>query len=84
MENYKRILECITRAYNFKDLKVHYVNKLSAIDTEERERVLGDLGKVKGKLRDLQLSQTEGKVMLKLQLEKIDRLEGENKRFRED
>ena len=60
------------------------MSKLSAIDTEERERVLGDLGKVKGKLRDLQLSQTEGKVMLKLQLEKIDRLEGENKRFRED
>jgi len=66
-----------------KDIRVHYVSKLSAIDTGERDRALGDLEKVRGELRELQLRQTELQVRLKLQQEKIDRLEGENKRFRE-
>ena len=60
---------------------MHYVSILSAIDIEKRDRALGDLGKVRGKLKDLQLSQTEMKLRLKLQQEKIDRLEGENKGF---
>ena len=60
---------------------MHYVSILSAIDIEKRDRALGDLGKVRGKLKDLQLSQTEMKLRLKLQQEKIDRLEGENKRL---
>jgi len=66
-----------------KDIRVHYVSKLSAIDTGERDRALGDLEKVKGELRELQLRHTELQVRLKLQQEKIDRLEGDNKRFRE-
>ena len=59
------------------------MSKLSAIDTGERDRALGDLEKVRGELRDLQLRHTELQVWLKLQQEKIDRLEGDNKRFRE-
>jgi len=66
-----------------KDIRVHYVSKLSAIDTGERDRALGDLEKVRGELRELQLRHTELQVRLKLQQEKIDKLEGENKRFRE-
>ena len=31
-----------------KDIRVHYVSKLSAIDTWERDRALGDLEKVTG------------------------------------
>jgi len=66
-----------------KDIRVHYVSKLAAIDTSERDRALGDLEKVKGELRELQLRHTELQVRLKLQQEKIDRTESENKRFRE-
>ena len=36
---------------------------------------------MRGELRELQLRQTELKVKLKMQVEKIDRLEGENKRL---
>ena len=56
------------------------MSKLSAIDTGERDRALGVLEKVRGELRELQLRQTELQVRLKLQQEKTDRLEGENKR----
>eukprot|EP00092_Neocalanus_flemingeri_P015682 GFUD01016976.1.p1 GENE.GFUD01016976.1~~GFUD01016976.1.p1 ORF type:complete len:694 (+),score=255.48 GFUD01016976.1:36-2117(+) len=66
-----------------KDIRVHYVSKLAAIDTSERDRAVGDLEKVRGELRELQLRQTELQVRLKLQQEKIDKLEGDNRRFRE-
>jgi len=66
-----------------KDIRVHYVSKLAAIDTSERDRALGDLEKVKGELRELQLRHTELQVRLKLQQEKIDKLEGENRRYKE-
>jgi len=66
-----------------KDIRVHYVSKLAAIDTSERDRAVGDLEKVKGELRELQLRHTELQVRLKLQQEKIEKTEKENKRFRE-
>jgi len=66
-----------------KDIRVHYVSKLAAIDTSERDRAVGDLEKVKGELRELQLRHTELQVRLKLQQEKIDKLDGDNRRFRE-
>merc|ERR1712096_73730 len=50
-----------------KDIRVHYVSKLAAIDTSERDRAVGDLEKVKGELRELQLRHTELQVRLKLQ-----------------
>ena len=43
---------------------MHYVSILSAIDIEKRDRALGDLGKVREKLKDLQLSQTKMKLRL--------------------
>jgi len=66
-----------------KDIRVHYVSKLAAIDTSERDRALADLEKVRGELRELQLRHTELQVRLKLQQEKIDKVEGENRRFKE-
>ena len=53
---------------------MHYVSKLSALDTGER-----DVEKVRGELRELQLRQTGLQVRPKLQQEIIERLEGENK-----
>jgi len=58
-----------------KDLRVHYVAKLTAIDTGEKDRALADLEKTKIELRELQLRYTELQVRLKLQQEKMSRLE---------
>ena len=62
-----------------KDIRVHFVSRLAAIDTSERDRALMDLDTVRTELRTLQLAHTEMAVRLKLQQEKIEVLENDNR-----
>merc|ERR1719418_487927 len=66
-----------------KDIRVHFVSRLAAIDTSERDRALMDLDTVRTELRTLQLAHTEMAVRLKLQQEKIEILENDNRRYRD-
>ena len=66
-----------------KDIRVHFVSKLAAIDTSERDRALKELETVRTELREVQLRETEVNVRLKLQQEKIDQLETDIRRYRE-
>ena len=62
-----------------KDIRVHFVAKLAAIDTGERDRALLELEKERTDMREVKLSLTELNVRLKLQQDKIDQLEAENR-----
>ena len=62
-----------------KDIRVHFVAKLAAIDTSERDRALLELEKERSDMRELQLRHTELNVRLKLQQERIQQLETDNR-----
>lgn len=66
-----------------KDIRVHYVAKLKAIDTSEKDRALLNLEKTKVELRELQLRHTELQVRLQLQSEQVDKLILDIKRYRD-
>ena len=55
------------------------MSKLAAIDTSERDRALLELEKERTEMRETQLRLTELNVRLKLQQDKIDQLEAENR-----
>ena len=59
------------------------MSKLAAIDTSERDRALLELEKERTEMREAQLRLTELNVRLKLQQEKIEQLESDNRRYRE-
>ena len=58
-----------------KDIRVHFVAKLAAIDTSERDRAIQDLETTRSQLRELEMRHTELSVRSKMQQEKIDQLE---------
>ena len=62
-----------------KDIRVHFVAKLAAIDTSERDRALLELEKERTEMRELQLRHTELNVRLQLQKERIEQLEADNR-----
>ena len=62
-----------------RDIRVHFVAKLAAIDTSERDRALLELEKERTEMRETQLRLTELNVRLKLQQEKIAQLELDNR-----
>ena len=62
-----------------KDIRVHFVSRLAAIDTSERDRAVTELESVRTQLRELELRHTELGVRLKLQQERIGHLENENR-----
>ena len=62
-----------------RDIRVHFVSKLAAIDTSERDRALLDLEKEMAEKREVQLRLTELNVRLKLQQDKIQQLESDNR-----
>ena len=62
-----------------KDIRVHFVAKLAAIDTGERDRALMELEKERTELREVKLRVTELNVRLKLQQDKIEQLESDNR-----
>lgn len=62
-----------------KDIRVHFVAKLAAIDTSERDRALLELEKERTEMRELQLRHTELNVRLQLQTERIEQLEADNR-----
>ena len=62
-----------------KDIRVHFVAKLAAIDTSERDRAINDLETTKTQLREIQLQYTELSVRCKLQAETIHKLEMDNR-----
>jgi len=59
-----------------KDVRPHYVARLAALDTGERDRALADLEKTKIELRELQLRESELQVRLQQQAALIARLGG--------
>jgi len=59
-----------------KDVRPHYVARLAALDTGERDRALAELEKTKVELRELQLRETELQVRLQQQAALIARLGG--------
>ena len=58
-----------------KDIRVHFVAKLAAIDTSERDRAIQDLETTRSQFRELEMRHTELSVRSKMQQEKIDQLE---------
>ena len=62
-----------------RDIRVHFVSKLAAIDTSERDRALLELEKERTEGREARLRLTELDVRLKLQQNKIDQLESDNR-----
>jgi len=66
-----------------KDIRVHYIAKLKAIDTSEKDRALQNLELTKVELRELQLRHTELQVRLQLQSEQMDKMTLQIKRHRE-
>ena len=62
-----------------KDIRVHFVAKLAAIDTSERDRALLELEKERTDKRELELRHTELNVRLQLQQERIEQLESDNR-----
>ena len=59
-----------------RDIRVHYVARLAALDTGERDRALADLEKTRVTLREAQLRETELQVRLQQQQELIEQLRG--------
>ena len=59
---------------------MHYISRLQAIDTSERDRALSDLDATRRKLRTLELEHETLKVNLRLQAKEIDRLTQELRR----
>ena len=53
--------------------------KLAAIDTGERDRALMELEKERTEMREVKLRVTELNVRLKLQQDKIEQLESDNR-----
>jgi len=66
-----------------KDIRVHFVSRLAAIDTSERDRALTELETARTQLRELEMRHTELEVRSKLQQEKIGQLENDNRRYRD-
>ena len=62
-----------------KDIRVHFVSRLAAIDTSERDRALTELETARTQLRELEMRHTELEVRSKLQQEKIGQLENDNR-----
>ena len=62
-----------------KDIRVHFVSRLAAIDTSERDRAVAELENARTQLRELEMRHTELGVRCKLQQEKIGQLETENR-----
>jgi len=57
-----------------RDVRLHYVARLKAVDTAEKDRAVGDLEKFKCQLRTLELDHTTLKVTNAMQREEIDKL----------
>ncbi|XP_040583417.1 E3 ubiquitin-protein ligase rfwd3.L [Lepeophtheirus salmonis] len=76
LRNGKACPNCNEKA-NKKDIRSHYVAKLKAIDTSEKDRYKTDLEKLQGSYRSLELDYTTLKLQNKLQLDEITRLQGE-------
>jgi len=64
---------CNEKAHK-RDVRLHYVARLKAVDTAEKDRAVGDLEKVKCQLRTLELEHTTAKVTNAMQREEIDKL----------
>ena len=64
---------CNEKAHK-RDIRLHYVARLKAVDTAEKDRAVGDLEKVKCELRTLELEHTTLKVTNVMQREEIDKL----------
>lgn len=60
---------------NKRDVRVHYVARLKAIDTSEKDRAVSDLEKAKRGYRQLELEYNTLKVQLKMQTDQIDGLQ---------
>jgi cell division protein FtsL len=58
-----------------KDVRVHYVARLKAIDTSEKDRALTDLNKARMDFRRLELERNTLKVQLKMQSDQIEGLQ---------
>ena len=52
---YQRICRCVHCSVYCSSPRVHYVSKLKAIDTSEKDRALADLDKTRAELRELEL-----------------------------
>eukprot|EP00088_Acartia_fossae_P063041 TRINITY_DN7661_c0_g1_i11.p1 TRINITY_DN7661_c0_g1~~TRINITY_DN7661_c0_g1_i11.p1 ORF type:complete len:783 (-),score=136.21 TRINITY_DN7661_c0_g1_i11:343-2664(-) len=65
-----------------KDIRVHYVAKLKAIDTSEKDRALADLEKEKIAVRELQLRNQEYLLKNKLLQEEMEKLQKEVHQYR--
>ena len=57
-----------------KDVRLHYVARLKAVDTADKDRAVKDLDKVKTELRSLELEHNTLKVTSAMQREEIDKL----------
>ena len=57
-----------------KDIRLHYVARLKAVDTAEKDRAVSELDKVKSHLRSLELDHTTLKVTNAMQREEIDKV----------
>ena len=57
-----------------RDIRLHYVARLKAVDTAEKDRAVGDLEKFKCQLRTLELDHTTLKVTNAMQREEIDKV----------
>ena len=57
-----------------RDVRLHYVARLKAVDTAEKDRAVGDLEKFKCQLRTLELDHTTLKVTNAMQREEIDKV----------
>ena len=51
---YQRICRCVHCTVYCSSPRVHYVSKLKAIDTSEKDRALADLDKTRAELRELE------------------------------
>jgi len=58
-----------------KDIRVHFVSRLAAVDTAERDRAVAELQQSRAEQRELELRHSELQVRLQLQQEQIQRLE---------
>jgi len=65
-----------------KEIRVHYISKLKAIDTSEKDRALADLEKERTTNRELNLRMAEYQVRNRLLQEEIEKLQREVRQYR--
>jgi len=65
-----------------KDIRIHYVTKLKAIDSSEKDRALLNLEETKVELQELQLRNRDLQIRLQQQSKQVYKLNQDIKRFR--